>query len=52
MRPWKMAMLCLAAVLCKCISDIYNFNWSIWLTIERLCKLFNVYLGLTLIFEK
>ena len=47
-----MAMLCLAAVLCKCISDIYNFNWSIWLTIERLCKLFNVYLGLTLIFEK
>ena len=23
-----------------------------WFTIERICKLFNVYLGLTLIFEK
>ena len=36
----------------KAISDEVYMSWNMWYTIERINKLFNIYLGLTMVFEK
>lgn len=53
MRPWRVVLICLLSVSIQTISnDPSLLNWSIWFSIERVNKLFNVFLSVTLIHEK
>ena len=51
-RPWRTALIILFLIAIKAISNEIYMSWDWWLFIERLCKLLNIYFGLTLALEK
>lgn len=53
MRPWRVVLICLVSVGSQTITnDPSLLNWSIWFSLERVNKLFNVFLSVTMIHEK
>ena len=53
MRPWRVVLICLVSVSSQTISNDPNLlNWSFWFSIERVNKLSNIFLAVTLIHEK
>ena len=52
LRPWRIAFASLFITSIKAISNEVYMSWDLWLLIERICKLFNIYFGMTLVLEK
>ena len=53
LRPWRVALLSLISIAAQTLSNEPHFLlWSVWFSIERVNKLFNVYFVMTLVNEK
>ena len=52
LRPWRIVFGSLFVIAVKAISNEVYMSWNMWFIIERICKLFNIYFGMTLILEK
>ena len=52
MRPWRVSLVIVIFVAVKVVSNEVYISWDFWLFIERICKLLNIFFGLTLAFEK
>ena len=53
LRPWRVVIICLFTVGAQTIvNDPHMISWSIWFSIERINKIFNVFLAVTVVNEK